>query len=158
MALMFVSVLLFRGKLAGGPQHSPLAVAPKALAVLPFLDLTEEMRHESFADEMTSELIDKLGRVPGLHVPSAITTSSAKNQPGSPGEFARKLGAAYVLEGSVRKAGGRLRVAAQLVRADNGAVLWSETYDRPVDEFLMVQNDIAGDVARTLAQSTDVQP
>ena len=158
MALLLVSALLFRANLAGGPQHSPVAVAAKALAILPFQDLTEGIRNETFADDMTSELTDKLRKVRGLHVPSATTASSFRNQPGTPTEIARKLGVAYVLDGSVRKAGGRLRVAAQLIRADNGAVLWSETYDRPLDELLMVQDDIAGDVTRTLAQSLDGQP
>lgn len=154
MAVLLASALLFRRELAGGPQHPPAVVAPKALAILPFQDLTEGIRNETFADDMTSELTDKLRKVRGLHVPSATTDSSFK----TPTEFARKLGAAYVLDGSVRRAGGRLRVAAQLIRADNGAVLWSETYDRPLNEFLMVQDDIAGDVTRTLAQSLDGQP
>lgn len=158
MALLLVSALLFHDRLAGGPRHSRMVVAPKALAVLPFQDLTEGMQNETYADDMTSALIGKLHNVPGLQLPSATAGSSLKSQPGTPAEIARKLGVAYVLDGNVRKAGGRLRVAAELVRADNGSVLWSETYDRPLDEFLKVQEDIAGDVSRTLAQSIDAQP
>jgi TolB-like protein len=70
-------------------------------------------------------------------------------------DIAKKLGVAYVLDGSVRKSGGRLRVAARLVRADNGYVIWTESYDRPFDDILMVQDDIAGEVTKVLRASIE---
>jgi len=115
------------------------------------------MRNEEFADGMTEELIDRLSKVSGLRVPSATSSFYFKNKQVPLGEIAKNLGVAYVLDGSVRKAGQRLRVAARLVRADNGYVMWSETYDRPVDDLLMVQDDIAGDVTRALTQSIEAQ-
>ena len=64
----------------------------------------------------------------------------------------------YVLDGSVRKAGARVRVAARLIRADSGYVVWSETYNRPFDDILMVQDDIAGEVTKALRASIEARP
>jgi len=142
------------GALAAQPQ--------KSIAVLPFLDLTDAMNEEPFADGMTEELIDKLSKIPGLRVPSATSSFYFKGKlwPRSDGpsqptiaDIAKTLGVAYVLDGSVRKSGARLRVDVRLIRADNGYVVWSETYDRPFDDILMVQDDIAGEVAKALQTS-----
>jgi TolB-like protein len=73
-------------------------------------------------------------------------------------EIAKKLAVAHVLDGSVRKSGTRLRVDARLIRADNGYVVWSETYDRPFDDILMVQDDIASEVAKALRASIEATP
>jgi transcriptional activator of cad operon len=70
-------------------------------------------------------------------------------------DIAKSLGVAYVLDGSLRKSGSTMRVAARLVRADNGFVVWSETYDRRLDDTLKVQDDIAGEVTKALRQSID---
>jgi transcriptional activator of cad operon len=147
------------GALAAQPQ--------KSIAVLPFLDLTDEMNQEPFADGMTEELIDKLSKIPGLRVPSATSSFYFKSKlwPRSHGtpqitiaEIAKTLGVAHVLDGSVRKSGVRVRVDARLIRADNGFVVWSETYDRPFSDILMVQDDIAGEVAKALRASIDAKP
>jgi TolB-like protein len=106
---------------------------------------------------MTENLIARLSKVPGLHVPSAPAAFIFKGRQAALAEMAKNLGVAYVLDGSVRKAGARLRVSARLMRADNGHVLWSETYDRPFGDLLMVQDDIVSDVSKTLAQSFDIQ-
>ena len=91
-------------------------------------------------------------------MPSATAAFYFKNKQVALGEMAKNLGVAYVLDGSVRKLGARLRVAARLVRAENGFVMWSETYDRTVDDLLAVQDDIAGDVTKALTQSIEGQP
>jgi transcriptional activator of cad operon len=139
----------------------------KSIAVLPFLDLTDEMNQEPFADGMTEELIDKLSKVPGLSVPSATSSFYFKGKlwPRSHGnpqitiaEIAKTLGVVYVLDGSVRKSGARLRVDARLMRAENGFVVWSETYDRPSADILMVQDDIATEVTKALRASIDAKP
>jgi transcriptional activator of cad operon len=143
------------------------AQAQKSIAVLPFLDLTDEMNQEPFADGMTEELIDKLSKIPGLRVPSATSSFYFKSKlwprsQGSPqitiAEIAKTLSVVYVLDGSVRKSGARVRVDARLIRADNGFVVWSETYDRPFSDLLMVQDDIAGEVAKALSASIDAKP
>lgn len=126
-----------------------------SIAVLPFLDLTEGMRDEEFADGMTEELIDRLSKIPGLQIPSATSSFYFKGKQLPVAEIAGALKVRYVLDGSVRKAPGRLRVAARLVRADNGYVAWSESYDRPIHDILMVQDDIAGEVTKALKTSIE---
>jgi transcriptional activator of cad operon len=137
------------------PSASGSPSAQKTIAVLPFLDLTDEMSHEIFADGMTEELIDKLSRIPDLRVAPPTSSYYFKGKQTTIAEIAKSLGVAYVLDGSVRTSGSRLRVAARLVRADTGFVVWSETYDRPLDDLLMVQEDIAGEVAKALRESID---
>ena len=157
--LLLIGGFLFRARLL--PRQSlnrtPIAQPEKSIAVLPFLDLTEGMQNEEFADGMTEELIDRLSKVTGLHVPSATASFYFKNKRVALGDIARNLGVTYVLDGSVRKSGTRLRVAARLLRAENGYVMWSETYDRPMNDLLMVQDDIAGDVTKALMQSIEGQ-
>src|SRR6267154_6166306 len=165
--IAFLFVFLVRGKIANNNPSASAATASqpqKSIAVLPFLDLTDKMNEEPFADGMTEELIDKLSKILGLRVPPPTASFYFKGQlwPRSHGtaqitiaEIAKKLAAAYVLDGSVRKSGARLRVDARLIRADNGYVVWSETYDRPFDDILLVQEDIAGEVAKALRASID---
>jgi TolB-like protein/DNA-binding winged helix-turn-helix (wHTH) protein len=170
VGLAFVVVFLFYGRLANNKQAaSPEIVPPppKSIAVLPFLDLTDEMSEEPFADGMTEELIDKLSKIPDLRVPPPTSSFYFKGKlwPRSHGtpqvtiaDVAKTLGVTYVLDGSVRKSGGRLRVDARLIRADNGYVVWSEIYDRPFNDILMVQDDIAGDVTKALRASIEAKP
>jgi len=170
ICLAVVVAFLFHGKPASNnPSASPAVASqpPKSIAVLPFLDLTDEMNQEPFADGMTEELIDKLSKIPGLRVPPPTSSFYFKGKlwPRSNGtpqitiaEIARTLGVTYVLDGSVRKSGARVRVDARLIRADSGYVVWSETYDRPFDDILMVQDDIAGEVAKALRASIEVKP
>ncbi len=154
--LALLAAFLLFGKFAGNTQRaSPVnASLPRnSVAVLPFLDLTEEMNEEPFADGMTEELIDKLSKIPGLHVPAPTSSFYFKGKQIPIAEIAKSLGVSFVLDGSVRKSGGRLRVAARLIRADNGYITWSETYDRPFDDILMVQDEIAGEVTKALRAS-----
>jgi transcriptional activator of cad operon len=171
LCLLLVVALVVYGRFAKNNSSasstngtvSALAAQPqKSIAVIPFIDLTDAMNEEPFADGMTEELIDKLSKIPGLRVPSATSSFYFKGKlwPRSDGpsqptiaDIAKTLGVAYVLDGSVRKSGARLRVDVRLIRADNGYVVWSETYDRPFDDILMVQDDIAGEVAKALQTS-----
>jgi len=124
---------------------------PKSVAVLPFLDLTtEDMEKEYFADGMTEELIDRLSKIPGLRVPGPTSSFYFKGKQLQVADIAKSLGVVYVLDGSIRKSDDTLRVAARLIRADDGYVVWSETYDRPLDNELKIQDEIAGKVAKTL--------
>jgi len=134
--------------------HARSAPRPlTSVAVLPFLDLTEHMAEEEFADGMTEELIGRLGRIPGLRVPALTSVFHFKSRRVPPAEIAKSLGVAWILDGSVRKSGERLRVAARLIRADNGDVVWSQSYDRRWGDFLTVQDDIAGEVTKALRAS-----
>jgi len=160
LCLAVIVALVLPGKVVN--SHSappPIAAQPqRSIAVLPFLDLTEGMHEETFADGMTEELIDKLSKIPGLRVPSPTSSFYFKGKQISVAEIAKTLGVAYVLDGSVRKSGARLRVATRLIRADNGYVVWSETYDRLLDDILMVQDDIAGKVTKALRASIGAGP
>ena len=161
LALVVAFAFQFRGKVANVNHSASPAIAPpaeKSIAVLPFLDLTEGMHEETFADGMTEELIDKFSKIPGLRVPAPTSSFYFKGRQIPVGDIAKTLGVAYVLDGSVRKSGARLRVAARLIRADNGYVVWSETYDRPFDDILMVQDDIAGEVTKALRASIEDTP
>lgn len=161
LAIGVVLVLvMLRGKDAAS-SHSASVIAAqsqKSIAVLPFLDLTEGMKEEEFADGVTEELIDKLSKIPGVQVPSAASSFYFKNKKVPVAEIAKSLGVAYVLDGSVRKSGGRVRIAARLSRPENGYVIWSETYDRPFDDIVMIQDDIAGEVTKALRASIDPTP
>jgi TolB-like protein/DNA-binding winged helix-turn-helix (wHTH) protein len=143
--LALVIAFLFHGKVASEPQQS--------IAVLPFLDLTDAMSHPEFADGMTEELIDKLSKVPGFRVPGPTSSFYFRGKRVLVPEVAKMLGVAYVLDGSVRKSGPTVRIAARLIRADSGYVVWSETYDQPFDDLLRVQDDIAGKVTKALRAS-----
>ena len=121
-----------------------------SIGVLPFLDLTDNMSHEIFADGMTEEMIDKLSKVPGFRVPAPRTSFQLKGKKMSIADVGKTLGVAYVLDGSIRKSGSTMRVAARLVRADNGYVVWSESYERPWGDLLTAQNDIAAEVTTAL--------
>lgn len=130
---------------------------PQSVAVLPFVDLSEDMANEEFADGITEELIDRLNKIPGLRVPAPTSTFYYKNKQVPAAEIGRALGVAYLLDGSVRKSGERVRVAARLIRADNSDVVWSESYERPWTDMLAVQDQIASEVTRAL-ESSLVQP
>jgi transcriptional activator of cad operon len=160
IALALVAALAFRGRLAreNAPTSAAIPAAASAqpqrsVAVIPFLDLTQGMKEGEFADGMTEELIDKLSKVPGLRVPSPTSSFYFKDKNVTVAEIAKALKVSYVLDGSVRKSGDRLRVATRLVRADDGYIAWSETYDRPFHDILMVQDDIANAVAKALKTS-----
>ena len=152
---------LVRHKSAKNDPGTATAVAArpqKYIAVLPFLDLTEGMKEGEFADGMTEELINRFSKIPGLRVPSATSSFYYKEKQVPISEIAKALAVEYVLDGSVRKSGDRVRVAARLVRAENGYVMWSESYDRPFDDLLMVQDDIAGEVTKALKSSIEGAP
>ncbi len=155
-AALAILSLLHSGNnsVSASPQTTAAAQQPeKSIAVVPFLDLTEGMVEETFADGITEELIDKLSKIPELMVPSATASFYYKGRKIPVADLAKNLGVIYLLDGSVRKSGSRVRVAARLIRADNGYVMWTETYDRPFDDILWVQDDIASNVAAALKQA-----
>jgi len=137
----------------GSASAAIVAQPANSVAVLPFLDLTEGMKEEEFADGMTEELIDKLSKIPALRVPAPTSSFYFKGKQVPLADMGRALGVVYLLDGSVRKSGNRVRIAARLVRAENGYVMWSESYDRPFTDLLMVQDDIAGEVTKALKTS-----
>jgi TolB-like protein/Flp pilus assembly protein TadD len=126
------------------------AITDKSIAVLPFVDMSEKKDQEYFADGMAEEIIDLLAKVPDLRVPARTSSFYFKGKSTKVPEIARELGVAQVLEGSIRRSGDRIRITAQLVRADNGYHMWSETYDRNLRDVFKVQDDIANSVVQAL--------
>jgi TolB-like protein/cytochrome c-type biogenesis protein CcmH/NrfG len=126
------------------------AIAEKSVAVLPFADMSEKHDQGYFADGMAEELIDLLAKTQGLHVIARTSSFSFKGKSDDIPTIASKLKVSHLLEGSVRKAGGRLRVTTQLVRADTGEHVWSESYDRADKDVFQVQDEIAESVVSAL--------
>jgi TolB-like protein/Flp pilus assembly protein TadD len=135
------------------PAIAATTIPEKSVAVLPFLDMSEKKDQEYFSDGLSEELIDMLTKVPELRVPARTSSFYFKGKQATIAEIAKALGVAHVLEGSVRKSGNHLRITAQLVRADNGYHLWSETYDRQLNDIFKVQDEIAGAVVKALKVS-----
>jgi len=136
---------------SGAPASASVAASPeKSIAVLPFADMSQAKDQEYFADGLAEELMGMLSKVPGLKVPARTSSFYFKGRQATMAEIAKTLGVAHVLEGSVRKAGDQLRVSAQLVRAADGFQLWSETFDRKLDDVFKVQDEIADAVVRAL--------
>jgi transcriptional activator of cad operon len=158
LILFAAGVIFLVHQRASNPTPISASQPQKSIAVLPFLDLTQGMAQEEFADGMTEELIDKLSKIPGLRVPSPTSSFYFKGKQIPVAEIAKSLGVTYVLDGSVRKSGSMVRIAARLIRADNGYIVWSETYDRPFTDLLMVQDDIAGEVTKALQASIQASP
>jgi TolB-like protein len=126
------------------------AISDRSIAVLPFVDMSEKKDQEYFADGMSEEVLDLLAKIPGLTVIGRTSSFQFKGMNQDLRAIGTKLGAAYVVEGSVRRTQDRVRVTAQLVDARDGAHRWSETYDRPAGDALQVQDEIAVSLARAL--------
>jgi len=138
---------------AGDPTsvlESPESDSPKSIAVLPFANMSDDAENEYFSDGMTEEIINALTQLKDLRV--AARTSSFAFKGTSPDllEVRRRLRVASVLEGSVRKAGDRLRITAQLIDASSGYHLWSERYDRKLEDVFAIQDEIATAIADKL--------
>jgi len=115
----------------------------KALAVLPFVNMSPDPENEYFADGITEELLNALAKLDTLQVTSRTSAFAFKGRHEDIREIGQRLGVESVLEGSVRKAGKRVRITAQLISAHDGYHLWSETYDRELEDIFQVQDEIA---------------
>ncbi len=126
------------------------AIPEQSIAVLPFTDMSEKKDQEYFSDGLTEQMIELLGQVPDLRVPARTSSFYFKGKNEPIASMAQQLKVAHVLEGSVRKAGNRLRITAQLIRADSGYHLWSQTFDRDDRDIFAVQDEIAQAVVSAL--------
>jgi TolB-like protein len=132
------------------PAEKPGQAAAKSIAVLPFADMSAGKDQEYFADGLSEELLNLLAKLPELRVAARTSAFKFKGERIDVQEVARKLNVAHILEGSVRKSGNKVRITAQLIKAADGYHLWSETYDRTLDDIFVVQDDIAGEVVKAL--------
>jgi TolB-like protein len=128
-------------------------IPEKSVAVLPFVDMSEKHDQEYFADGMVEEILDLLAKLPGLKVIGRTSSFQFKGKSDDLRAIGARLGAAYVVEGSVRKFLGRTRVTAQLIATRDGSRVWSDTYDKDVGEVLKMQDQIAAAIVRALQVS-----
>jgi adenylate cyclase len=155
-----------RGRANGPvPPHlgHPLRVAPSrpqppltlpdipSIAVLPFVNMSGNAEQEYFSDGMTEDIITDLAKLSGLFVIARHASFLYKGKAVKPAQVSRELGVRYVLEGSVRKAGNRVRISAQLVDATSGYHLWAERYDRDLQDMFAVQDEITTQIVTALA-------
>jgi TolB-like protein len=146
---------------ASGPATRSPATATaaqrKSIAVLPFANLTGDPSKEYFGDGMSEELLHRLARIPGLKVPSRTSSFAYKGRNMDVRQIARDLDVGVVLEGSVRSAGDRIRVTAQLIDGQNGFHLWSQNYDREFGDLFALQDELAHAIINTLRITLDGQ-
>ena len=135
---------------AATPQSAVAGPDPKSIAVLPFTNMSADKEQEYFSDGIAEELLNMLAQLPALRVAARTSSFFFKGQQVELREIARKLNVAHLLEGSVRKAGNRVRITAQLIHAADGYHLWSQTWDRTLDDIFAVQDEIAGAVVAQL--------
>jgi TolB-like protein len=134
----------------GVNETTTLPISAESIAVLPFVDMSQAKDEEYFSDGISEELLNLLSKVPQLQVAARTSSFSFKGKQIEIPEIARQLHVANVLEGSVRKSANELRITAQLIRAAEGYHLWSETYDRKLDDIFKIQDEIAGEVVKQL--------
>ena len=163
-ALLYGGISVLVIALAWSALHFFKPAPPKpqpgqvAIAVLPFVNLSGDPGSEYFSDGLTEELIDRLAQVPGLRVAARTSAFSFKDNREDVRAIASRLGVGYVLEGSVRKDGERVRIAAQLVEAAKGFHVWSHQFDSRLGEVFAVQDEIANAIVGQLAPRLAASP
>src|SRR6202040_1033509 len=125
------------------PVAPASAADPKSVAVLPFVNLSDDKGSEYFSDGVSEELLTVLQKIPGMHVAARTSAFSFKGKNATAQEIGQKLGVAYLVDGSVRKSGDAVRIAARLARADSGQELWSENFTRSLKDVFAVQSELA---------------
>jgi TolB-like protein/Tfp pilus assembly protein PilF len=134
----------------GVNEEASVAAPAMSLAVLPFANLSSDKEQEYFADGISEELLNLLAKAQPLQVAARTSSFSFKGKQVGIAEIAKTLHVANVLEGSVRKAGDAVRITAQLIRAGDGYEIWSQSWDRKVDDIFAIQDEIAADVVKQL--------
>jgi TolB-like protein/cytochrome c-type biogenesis protein CcmH/NrfG len=134
----------------GVNEEGTIPIAEHSIAVLPFVDMSSGKDQEYFSDGISEELLNLLAKIPQLQVTARTSSFSFKGKEIAIPEIARTLHVANVLEGSVRKAGNSVRITAQLINAVTDTHLWSQTYDRKLDDIFAIQDEIAADVVKQL--------
>jgi adenylate cyclase len=139
-------------EVAGTPAKLQVTAIPasRSIAVLPFADMSPEGDQEYLSDGIAEELLNLLAQIPDLQVAARTSSFSFKGKDVKIVDVARELNVAHVLEGSVRKAGNRVRITAQLIKANDGFHLWSETFDRTLDDVFAIQDEISAAVVAVL--------
>jgi TolB-like protein/Flp pilus assembly protein TadD len=135
-----------------GELNSEKVKSVKSIAVLPFVNMSADPENEYFSDGITEEILNALVKVDGLQVTSRTSSFAFKNKILDAREIAKQLNVNTILEGSVRKAGNKVRVTAQLINSADGFHIWSDIYDRKLEDIFEVQDEIASKIANTLRE------
>ena len=141
------------GQIQSLASTSQTVISNASVAVLPFVNMSSDADNEYFSDGLTETLLHMLAQIPDLKVAARTSSFAFKGKKISIQEIARSLEVAHVLEGSVQKAGDRVRITAQLIRASDGYHVWSSNYDREVDDIFGIQDEIAEKVGYALSES-----
>ena len=149
LAIAAVAVFLFAW--LTGPEDESAPHTPPAVAVLPFEDLSIDASNGAFCDGLTDELLNALAHIPGLRVTGRTSTLQFRDGDVDARRVGRLLDVTHLLEGSVRRSGARVRISAQLVRTADGFQIWGNSYDRPADDIITIQSQIARAVVDALA-------
>jgi adenylate cyclase len=143
-----------QGAATGSPNVTAAASTKvpdqKSVAVLPFVNLSDDKGSEYFSDGVSEELLTVLQKIPGMHVAARTSAFSFKGKNATAQEIGQKLGVVHLVEGSVRKSGDAVRIAARLTRADTGEELWSENYTRNLKDVFAVQTELAQTIVEQL--------
>jgi len=150
LVFVFLGIALFAWS---GATRSPSMPAGTSIAVLPFANMSADPANEYFSDGLTDTLLHMLAQVNDLKVAARTTTFKYKGQGKDVRDIAAEIGVAHVLEGSVQRNESRVRIIVQLIRAEDGFHIWSQTYDRQLVDIFDVQDDIAANVADSLVAS-----
>jgi len=162
LVLLIVIVYLFPRSASNVQTPDPVestlepTVTDKSIAVIPFVNMSNDPDQEYFSDGMMEEILNHLVKIRDLQVVSRTSVMRYKGTTKSSSEIARELGVTSILEGSVRKAGNRIRITVQLIDGSTDMHLWSETYDRQLDDVFAIQSEVAQQVASTL--QAEIQP
>jgi adenylate cyclase len=161
-ALIVIALLVGWWWIQRSSKNHQLAAAPavpvapatvpdqKSVAVLPFVNLSDDKGSEYFSDGVSEELLTVLQKIPGMHVAARTSAFSFKGKNATAQEIGQKLGVAHLVDGSVRKSGDAVRIAARLTRADTGEELWSENYTRDLKDVFAVQTELAQTIVEQL--------
>ena len=133
-----------------GRQPTSVAISERTIAVLPFTNMSEDSANQFFSDGVTEEILSALVRLEDVTVIGRSSSFQFRDGETSSAEIGNRLGASHLLEGSVRREGDRVRVSAKLVDTTNGVHLWSDSYDRHLDDVFLIQEAIADDIAMAL--------
>jgi TolB-like protein/cytochrome c-type biogenesis protein CcmH/NrfG len=157
LLLLGGGLVIWWGRVAEAPGGSDIPRAPasaamddRSIAVLPFVNMSSDPEQEYFSDGMAEQVLDQLSRIPDLRVIARTSSFAFRNKEVDVATIAQQLHVSHLLEGSVRKAGNRVRITAQLIRAADSSHLWSETYDRELTDVFAIQDEIAAAVVQQL--------
>src|SRR6266581_7728973 len=133
--------LFFIGRYTAPKRAMTSGLPEKSIAVLPFVNMSSDRENEYFVDGLTEEILNRLAQISGLRVPGRTSSFAFKGKNTDLRQIGTELGVAHVLEGSVRKSGEHLRITAQLVRTADGFHLWSQNFDRKLNDIFTIQDE-----------------